>query len=563
MIGSVASTTSFGAVVDYLLHGKPKVAPSERVDWITTRNLPGNDPVANGVVMQATADQNPRVAEPAYHLKISWHPEDHPTRHEMELVANRVLEDLGLKGHQVLIVGHKDRPHRHMHLLVNRVHPATYRAWKRYQDWPKIERSLRQLEQELKFRLTPGNLHRLPEVKAPNRELARTSAEVQRYRRTGQRPFVDSLRDEGIAEIMKAAGSWQQLEEHLAERGLYLRRSGRGLHVTDGDGVAKASALDRGSSLARLESRFAQPFSDHRSRHPDPPPLSPRPSAPTPQQNLAAARRLLPEDGSLPELENRLARLLAEPPPDLRRIYRHPAQAEAELQRSLGQAGPIDTFRSLRDQPQSFGELRGRRLLRRANASRAEALREARSLGQSRLDQHVEVLRTRDAIRNTRRYQKRSQKLRSPTPVQEPRQSLESQAQRFLEALPETTKQQLLESRLPPSKERANFLLPRNAPADAARILRTAARVLTDPAGALKRQALKPVRQALARSTTVRGSTALAKHANLMLRLLREAPFIVANPAAASVLLSVELASKVLRLPARLLEQADRPSQRL
>jgi hypothetical protein len=94
-------------------------------------------------------------------------------------------------------------------------------------------------------------------------------------------------------------------------------------------------------------------------------------------------------------------------------------------------------------------------------------------------------------------------------------------------------------------------------------MLRTAARALTDPAGAVKSQALKPIRKALARAMSVRGSTALARHADLMLRLLRRAPFIVANPAAASVLLSIELASKVLRLPVQLLEQSERPSKRL
>ena len=70
----------------------------------------------------------------------------------MERVADRVLARLGLEGHQVLIVAHRDREHPHLHVLVNRVHPETGKAWDRWQDLPRMQRVLREEERALGLR---------------------------------------------------------------------------------------------------------------------------------------------------------------------------------------------------------------------------------------------------------------------------------------------------------------------------------------------------------------------------------------------------------------------------
>src|SRR5258708_32645349 len=106
--------------------------------------------------MQVTADQNVRVEAPVYHLTISFDPSDTVTRERMEAVADQVLADLGLSEHQALLVAHQDRAHQHVHLMVNRVHPETGLAWERWQDRPRIERTLAQLEQALGPRALPG-----------------------------------------------------------------------------------------------------------------------------------------------------------------------------------------------------------------------------------------------------------------------------------------------------------------------------------------------------------------------------------------------------------------------
>src|SRR5207302_10122101 len=208
-------------------------------------------------LMQAAVDENPRVAVPVYHLTINFDPNDPVTPTEMQAVAGRVLRDLGLAEHQALMVAHQDRAHPHVHVMVNRVHPETGVAWERWQDRPRIERTLRELERELGLREVAGRLYQLDGQEAP--EPARlTSGERRQAERTGEPEFPDRVRAH-LPEL-RAARSWTELEERLAAHGLRLERKGQGLVITDGTHQVKASRVARDLSLRRLEERFRAPY---------------------------------------------------------------------------------------------------------------------------------------------------------------------------------------------------------------------------------------------------------------------------------------------------------------
>jgi hypothetical protein len=102
--------------------------------------------------MRATASQNVRVSQPVYHVALSFDPTDNVDRATMERVADNILRELKLNEHQAIIVAHEDRAHPHLHILVNRIHPETGRAWDRWQDYPVIQRVLRDEERALNLR---------------------------------------------------------------------------------------------------------------------------------------------------------------------------------------------------------------------------------------------------------------------------------------------------------------------------------------------------------------------------------------------------------------------------
>src|SRR5207302_4797407 len=168
-----------------------------------------------------------------YHLTIKSDPADPVTPERMQAVADRVLADLGLAEHQAFLVAHRDRSHPHVHVMVNRVHPETGRAWNRWQDRPRIERTLRELEQELGLREVSGRLYQLDGQEPPERARL-TSGERRQAERTGDPAFPNRVRAH-LAEI-RAARSWPELDEALAAHGLRLERKGQGLVITDGKG---------------------------------------------------------------------------------------------------------------------------------------------------------------------------------------------------------------------------------------------------------------------------------------------------------------------------------------
>ncbi len=433
MIAKQFSVRSFRGAVRYLEHGHKNVDASERVAWSAGRNLPGEDPVGAGEVMRLTASGNPRVQDPGYHFSISFPPEDRPSRSQMEQVADRVLQDLGLSEHEALIVAHKDTEHPHFHVLANRVHPETLRAWDRWQDRPRMQKSLRHLEQRLELRMTPGNLYRMDGLTPPNPEQVRTSAEIQRQRRTGQRPFPDVLRDARIGAKMRDASSWSDLEARLGSHGLWLKKAGRGLQVTDGRETAKASSLDRKSSLKYLEDRFGQSYGDYRGEHPQELPTVDV-AAVTPErlegleealsklerwdalkasaQEITQSRSRLPNNGSLPDLESRLVRKIGPNSRALDAVYQDPESARRSLDLVRAEVGAVETCRRLQEHPESFGRLHGRGLGSLRTAERTRALSAVGWLGDDLLVQHDHREELKSALESAEGYRQDQLRIR-------------------------------------------------------------------------------------------------------------------------------------------------------
>ena len=123
----------------------------------------------------------------------------------MERVADRLLAELKLQGHQVVIVAHKDRPHAHMRLMVNRVHPETGRAWDRWQDRVTTQRVLREEERALGLREARGQLHQLEGQPMADRSRV-TSGEYRETARSGAEPLVEQIRKR--ASWLREARSW-------------------------------------------------------------------------------------------------------------------------------------------------------------------------------------------------------------------------------------------------------------------------------------------------------------------------------------------------------------------
>lgn len=254
MIAKTSSGRNFIALGRYLAAGRGG-DERERVDWSVGRNLPVDDPQTAAVIMRATAQQNSRVVQPVYHLSISFATTDRVGRETMERVVDRVLHRLGLSEHEAVLVAHKDRAHSHVHVMVNRVHPQTGKAWERWQDRPVIEQVLRECEREFGLQRVAGRLTRNPGEERPEpRAINGYTDGEHRKRSRGEAVFVDRIRAQSAT--LRGPTSWRGLEAALAEHGWHFARRGQGLVIGDGTRYMKASRLGRDFSLRRLEQRF-------------------------------------------------------------------------------------------------------------------------------------------------------------------------------------------------------------------------------------------------------------------------------------------------------------------
>lgn len=389
MIGRVwESGRGFKGAFRYMLTGEEGLTRVEdRVAWMGFHNLPTRDPEVAACMMAATANASvSNTRTPLYHFSVSCAPDDPVNREVFRRIAARTIRDLGLSDYEVAVFAHKDRPHPHLHFVVNRVHPERHTLWSPWRDQYRIERSLRAQERELGLRIVPGWL--APAEPAQDRTRARLDG-PQRERAEarplpgparGDAAFVARLRAR-VLPLVEQARSWAELERGLAEQGLSLRVKGGGFRVGDESRDVKASDVARSFSRHHLEQRFG-PYPDYRARtaigsvpaalspspaaeppapavgRPTPAPQrTPAPPPPAPAREARPARA--PDPVRIPPAKGQHRRIAASYRAALARLYMAPRRAHARFRDALMRDGREAAVRALRDNPQAFGLVRG------------------------------------------------------------------------------------------------------------------------------------------------------------------------------------------------------------
>jgi hypothetical protein len=130
---------TFKARVEYLTHDV-KAKSAERIEWTHTFNLANTGEHVPAAVneMYLTAENAELLKQqagfrgggrsterPVKHYSLSWAIPDNPTQEHMIETAMGFLRHMGWQEHQVLLISHNDKPYKHVHLLINAVHPLT------------------------------------------------------------------------------------------------------------------------------------------------------------------------------------------------------------------------------------------------------------------------------------------------------------------------------------------------------------------------------------------------------------------------------------------------------
>src|SRR5699024_4640618 len=249
MTHSSSTGGSFRGLSNYL-------EAEQKMEWKETRNLPGRNREEDLRLMDEVARMS-RAEQPVYHLSLNYADADTPTRAQMIADGDQVLEELGLGGHQTMMVAHRDTGHRHLHLMVNRVHPDKTRAWNTWRDRTRIKDILGELERQRGYqRVSAGREWE----RAPGLELS--DGEFKQLGKRGMEhpPLAVKVEMIGDEEMMREAGSWEEIQQELAKDGLGITDKNRGGVVKDlrTNKTIKLSRIHRDHSFGKLEQRFGK-----------------------------------------------------------------------------------------------------------------------------------------------------------------------------------------------------------------------------------------------------------------------------------------------------------------
>jgi len=150
------SRSSFRRLLDYLTKERDPDTEETRLrgDVVLSSNLVGIDTAA--AEMKAVESLNLRCNDVVCHYELAWPPGERPTRAQWTDSALYTLNQLGYKDHQYVIVAHDDKKHFHIHIMLNKVHPETYKAHTPYRNWIILDAAVRSLEAKYGWSHTAG-----------------------------------------------------------------------------------------------------------------------------------------------------------------------------------------------------------------------------------------------------------------------------------------------------------------------------------------------------------------------------------------------------------------------
>lgn len=251
---------AFGRMLQYL-------SQDEKLAWVMASDALRSLRTAASE-MRVTAAKNPRVTDPTCHIVLSWSPEDAPTAMQMQMAARRALDELGLGDHQWVAVSHRDGLHSHAHIVVNRIHPTTFRTANLPWSALRLQHLAATLDDAFGWRspsaetlesLKIGGQTYARRELLPARLSPRATARQWQGRPSFQEWLGTAIRLRALEVISRPDATWQDLHSLLGEYGVRYEQVARGgvlVDVEDERFRGRASHMARFASLPKLVARL-------------------------------------------------------------------------------------------------------------------------------------------------------------------------------------------------------------------------------------------------------------------------------------------------------------------
>lgn len=239
--------SDFAGLVNYVTDAQSKDHRLGQIRLTNCDALSVEDAVTE---VLATQHSNTRAkGDKTYHLIVSFRAGEQPSAVTLQDIEERICAGLGYAEHQRISAVHNDTDNLHIHIAINKIHPARYTMHEPYYPHLALADLCTVLERE--YGLEPDN------HQSRQRGAASRAADMEHH--AGVESLVGWIKRECLDEI-RGAQSWQELHQVLRKNSLELRERANGLVIEAGDGaMVKASTLARDLSKPKLEARLG-PF---------------------------------------------------------------------------------------------------------------------------------------------------------------------------------------------------------------------------------------------------------------------------------------------------------------
>lgn len=236
--------SDFAGLVNYVTDGQSK---DHRLGQVQIANCDAVSVRDAIIEVLATQHSNTRAkGDKTYHLIVSFRGGEQPSADTLRAIEERICAGLGYSEHQRISAVHNDTDNLHIHIAINKIHPARHTMHEPYYPHLALADLCTTLERE--YGLQPDN------HQSHQRGAASKAADMERH--AGVESLVGWIKRECLEEI-KAAQSWAELHQVLRDHGLEMTPRGNGLVIRADDGtMVKPSTVARDLSKPALEKRL-------------------------------------------------------------------------------------------------------------------------------------------------------------------------------------------------------------------------------------------------------------------------------------------------------------------
>ncbi|MBO3273123.1 relaxase/mobilization nuclease domain-containing protein [Hymenobacter defluvii] len=220
---------------------------NKQASLVSVANIYSEDPKGIAGEMRDVASLSEKIQKPVWHTVLSWAPGEEVTLEQKRQAAALYCELIGatLDRHQVAVYEHKDKPHAHLHIYINRVPIDGGPALRSDQNYARNVKATQQIREKL-------GMAPLPERR---QSLKDHSPEKEATRELVQAALATALRDKQVTTV-------EQLQQVLQQQSIQtqIRRDEQGIltGVSFRAGQTAVTGTQVGYKGQQLRDHFAQ-----------------------------------------------------------------------------------------------------------------------------------------------------------------------------------------------------------------------------------------------------------------------------------------------------------------